>query len=566
MRHRTLLTTAALLAGVIWSALPLTAQTPKELDVMLEGIGGTGLGFQWHASNCTENAYSFGNQMCNISRGDPGQIVIDWYASENENHPFTAFLMAGEFATAGGTRFRQISDRSWLKHFFSAQDDPCAGQPTSYPTVGTDQLFGRYCSDIYTFGHNGNRNHLAPADENDIDPWNGIWTFAGSRFDGNPPSGQHAPPAATDDFQGRIRVKNTSLSSAQKLYFQAFLILSQEQTENIQEKAEHKLNNIGSRRWEATKVGQTNEWDPSVPTTNNDIVQGSILKQWDGATVTDNESTAETDEGVYYVAVKVTGPVDGLYTYEYAVHNRDHKAGACKVQINWCPDAKLYGMAQTFDIDDDSENDWTASFPGSAEYIQFKKEGTGSTNPILWNTIRNISFVSDARPVSGEIRLYPDGGGDPITITTTVPRQIFNINMGGGCGTPAIRVFSEDVSVIGQLVTIWSINHAVEQGYCVARFQIGAELDEQSQYGCTMWLNQQQLAVNELLAVNNHRAYYQAQIPNTPALHGTSVYVQTAEQVDGGPWDGINFGNGLEIRVRDESQDPIPDCRACEEN
>lgn len=577
----------ALLAGVALSVLPLAAQTPKALDVKLTEIGGPNEGgFKHWVYNSTENAYSFGNTMCNISRGpitepepDPetDQVAIDWYKSPDENHPFCAFLAAAEFATPGvqgGTRFRQISDRSWIKHFFFATDTFCEGSPAHYPTPEPGTLFGRYCKDTYDATvHNGSRNRLAPADENQFDPWQGIWTFTGSQFDGAG-NGTHSPPTPADEFEGRLRVKNTSLSSAQKLYFQAFLILSQEQNTNLTEQAADKPNNIGSRRWVATQDQYPNEdrWLPSVPTENNDFLQGSILKQWNGATVTDNESTAETDQGVYYVAVKVTGPMDGLYTYEYAIHNRDHKAGACKVQIDWCPDAKLYGTAQTFDIDDDNDNNWTESFPAGSEYIQFKKEGSGPTNPILWNSIRNISFVSDARPVLGDIRIYPEGGGCPITIPTTVPHQIYNINMGGGCGTPAIRVFSEDIATLttpGTSFTIWSINHYAESGYCVVRFQLAGVLDPTTPYGCpescVAWLDQNQLGVNQLVEVNNHRAYFTEVLPTDTQLHGSSVYAQTAENVPGGGGcNGINYGNGLDVRMGDPELG-LADCRACQE-
>ena len=174
--------------------------------------------------------------------------------------------------------------------------------------------------------------------------------------------------------------------------------------------------------------------------------------------------------------------------------------------------------------------------------------------------------MSDAIPVLGNIRIYPDGGGCPITIQTMVPHKIYNINMGGGCGVPAIRVYSDDVASITDpptTIRVWSIDHETENGECIVRFQFGSVLGlpPEEHNHCIMWLDQELLVINKLVKVSMHRAYYDIEIPNLPELEGLSGYVQTAESVPtGGGWNGINFGNGLDIRIGNS----LSACRACQ--
>ena len=113
------------------------------------------------------------NDMCNLSRFEdaPGdtttQITIDWYASEDERHPFLAFLVAKEI---GGV-FRQVSNWSYVKHTFSALTNECASAPAVCINPLTNQLFGRFCKDTYHAYTNALKKWLGPPGRNQRLDW-----------------------------------------------------------------------------------------------------------------------------------------------------------------------------------------------------------------------------------------------------------------------------------------------------------------------------------------------------------------------------------------------------------
>jgi len=364
------------------------------------------------------NACAMETTACN-----GGTKAINWQQAMDPDHPFIAFLLARE----SNGRFEQISDRSYVKHGFFALSGAFCSICT--PTDGT--TLGLGCSDTYSTGNNGDSYWLGPPDE--IDPWSGLWNPACSHFDrGEPPV---APPGDCNGFRSltqaqvqalgsiahRIRVRDADLNVAGSLFwFQGMYVI---ETEGDAVRGD----NLGSRRF--TPVWTGTNWNLNE---TGVLVHGSILQRWVGASV--SSATNGSDDGRLYVAVKVTGPDDGFYHYEYAVHNRDNARGVGALRIPVCPQARVRNIGFG-DIDQDLNNQWTAAQAGS-EIVY-----TSASNPLKWNSFFNFWFDSDAAPLTGALNLDQDAPGPglaSVSVTSSAPLGLFNIYLGPGCsfGTP----------------------------------------------------------------------------------------------------------------------------------
>ena len=95
-----------------------------------------------------------------------------------------------------------------------------------------------------------------------------------------------------------------------------------------------------------------------------------MLDRWSGATVTEGSNggtgTLSDFDGRFLVGVKVTGPVNGMWHYEYAVQNLDNSRGGASFRLPVCPSARVENFGFR-DIDLDAANDWTPGFSGGAD-------------------------------------------------------------------------------------------------------------------------------------------------------------------------------------------------------
>lgn len=411
---------AALLFLVLSPAAPIWSQANSDgaIDLLLAQINDlTVLGRQG-AFPSGINGCAMETTACN-----GGTKEISWQQAMNPDHPFIAFLLARE----SNGRFEQISDRSYVKHgFFALSSSFCSA---CTPTDGTKLGLG--CSDTYATANNGDNFWLGPPDE--INPWLGRWNPVCSHFDRGEP-----PVAAPNDCNGarsltqaqaralgpvghRIRVRDADLDVAgANFWFQGMYVIETE-GDLVRD------DNLGSRRFTATWTGTT--WSLNEASA---LLRGSVLQRWNGASL--SSATNGTDDGRLYVAVNVTGPVDGFHHYEYAVHNRDNARGVGALRIPICPQARVRNLGFG-DIDQDAGNEWTAAVVGSE--IVF----SGASNPLGWNSIFNFWFDSDAAPVAGVLGLDQAAAGPglaSVPVTSSAPLGLFNVYLGAGCafGSP----------------------------------------------------------------------------------------------------------------------------------
>ena len=531
-------------AAVVVLAAPAVAQSNGNpaIDVELGILGGLSeLGRVGSFPNGT-SGFAMATTSCN-----KGSATVPWLAPMDPDHPFISFLMARD----DGVRMQQISDRSFVKHGFFAlansQCDPCQG--------GSPQglFLGLGCSDTYQTGTNGNRNWLGPPDE--IDPWLGGWDPVCSYFDAGDPA-TIAPfdcdgvdslfPGGFNGVKNRVEVLDIDLidNGPERFYYQSQYTIRREIEAN-------RGNNTGYREFQPTLVGgnwQTSNLSP--------LTHGSVLNEWTGADISSN--TNGGDDGRLIVGVKVTGPVNGIYHYEYAIHNRDNSRGVDSFRIPTCSDALVTNVG--FSDVDRQPNDW--SFVNTGSELQFST----TDNPLKWNSIFNFWFDSDAAPVDGvNVQLdqhLPGPGAASVAVSTRVPTGLFNVNLGPGCsdGTPPelFAVGSPPRATLGNAT--FGLETTGNAPSTVVLFLFtplgGTGVDVGS--GCFSYLAPQFLKIKVRGTDTGGVGSLNAPIPNDGGLEGIDVNFQVMEfDPLGGPFlVDYDLSNGTRVRIGDS----IPTC------
>jgi hypothetical protein len=354
-----------------------------------------------------------------------------------DTYPKIAFLLARE----SNGRMVQISGPGFCKHstaVYNFASGPCA--PCQSGAAG---LFRRGCSDTYGSGTNANQSNLGPTSE--INPWLGTWNSVGSYFDiGDPAQAGYPLPAdgvkslsssGFGQIKNRIIVRESEIVAGATYHGQVHLMIQGEPVAN-------RGNNIQSRPMSIAWGGTTYAVDEVGEATD-----GSVLTKWTGAT---HEIAGNgNDDGRFLVAVKVTGPLAGMYRYEYAIHNLDNHRGGASLRIP-VDAAAVVQNAGFHDIDGNSLNDWT--FSRTSTEIAFTAQ---ATNPLDWNTIYNCWFECSKAPSYGlvsidEARVGP--GALTVQVGSDVPSGIPTARIqkvGTGCGSCSSAVYENWSSPAG---------------------------------------------------------------------------------------------------------------------
>ncbi|MCP4249335.1 MAG: hypothetical protein GY778_20015, partial [bacterium] len=111
-----------------------------------------------------------------------GDEDVMWFNSPAVEHPFIVMNMF----RLKNDQFEQIG-QSWIKHgFYALGNTQCGGSCTFEPGHGPGDWLGQGCTDTYGASLNASQSGLGPRYE--INPWTGVWVYAGSHFDvGGPP-------------------------------------------------------------------------------------------------------------------------------------------------------------------------------------------------------------------------------------------------------------------------------------------------------------------------------------------------------------------------------------------
>lgn len=482
--------------------------------------------------------------------------VVPWQEAMDPDHPFIAFLITRE----SEGRMVQISDRSNVKHgFFALTSSQCT--PCTPPGGPAGTFLGIGCSDTYGVSTNGDNFWLGPAAE--IDPWLGLWDPVCSMFDLGTGSvtipddcdGQRTFNSIQAGLLGpvgnRIHLSDADLSLGGAYWYQAQYVVATE----LESK---RGDNLGSRPF--TPIWTGSDWNLQESGT---LQYGSVLQRWQGAQVDSN--TNGGDDGRVYVATNVSGPTQGLYHYEFAVHNRDNLRGIDELRIPLCAGARVLN-AGFRDIDGSSANDWTSAVESGGTELVFR-DTTG--NALRWNTIYNFWFDSDGEPaLAGATLTQADAGAGAafVGVSAKAPVKLYNVYSGPGCsldGTPPTLYASGSPAraTLGnasfQLKSSGNVPGlvnalATSDGVGSGAIPIGA---------CTFWLPGSLDGVYgfaSTLSDGTGTATYAIPVPVDLSLEGLNVSFQAlgANPGNGAAFNVFDFSDGLTVRIGSS----IPTC------
>ncbi len=395
-------------------------------------------------------AVAFGHSWANCGPGHVPWEDVNPDGTMIDTFPYLAFLVVREH----NGRMEQISNRSFVKYSYATFN--FSGGPCGACQSGPSGHFRLGCRDTYGASTNAWFNYMGPAEE--LDPWLGTRDTVGSYWDrGDPPV---SGAAATDNrkslnssmwntwsaVKNRTQISEATLMEGGTLYGQAYAVI---QGEPVAARDDNIMYRGLSMAWNGSG------WNSGFV---GGSVQGSVLEAWTGAS-TDIGGNGN-DDGRFLVAVKVTGPVGGLYHYEYAVQNLDNSRGAATFRIPVAPAATVVN-AGTKDIDSDGSNDWTFSRVGSE--ITFS---AGVDNALEWNTIYNFWFDSSAAPEAGTTTLdqaRPGTGATIVTVGSQVPTDqpgdpaTVDV-IGSSCPANGMSLTTDATPVLGTTVNLTTSN------------------------------------------------------------------------------------------------------------
>ncbi len=475
---------------------------------------------------------------------NPGTSPVLFTAAMNPNHAYIHYMVCRE----SDGRFVQISNWSWVKHTFGSSNDPsgcgnCAG-PGNFNQVEVG------CSDTYANYQAVDHYWLGPPEE--IDPWLGTWVPACSWFDRGEPQapagqlcdgvrslsgGQANALNSSVNYQMRVYDQDLAVANANFFYQSGYLCPGEAEV--------RRFNNIGSRQVTPTWNGSIWTWVDGV-----NFINGPILQRWPGATITSN--TNGNDDGRFYVAVKVTGPVNGLYHYEYAIQNRDNKRGLGAFRLPVCPTARVANFG-FHDIDQNAANQWTAA--RNAGEIAFST----TSNPLRWNSIFNFWFDSDAAPSTGQplsLDQFDIGAGAfTVTVTGTAPTGLYNEYLGAGCATGTAPVLyaigSPARASLGNATFGLASSGNPANVPCGFLFSV-SEGTSLLAPGCTLFSTSQATMIGPVMVFSNGSgtASMPLSVPNQASFEGMRMDFQSVNIQSGGALLGnFNLSSGLRVRI-----------------
>jgi len=374
------------------------------------------------------DAFAIGTTSCN-----PGDTPLNWFTSGTDNrHPV---IGQNVFRLHNG-RFEQIG-QSWLKHGFTAlQQNACnlGCTATAQTTLGIG------CSDPYSAGLNNTQSGLGPKWQ--VNASTGLFPYP------------FANPAFSGELARRIRIRATELDAAT---YPGALYFAEAQYVGGDDAANNNNNNNASYR-RANVTGGPVEYSMALSGftgAGNTVRELPAVYAWQAQDASVTIQTADVaGDGRYILACKVSGPVSGVYTYEYALHNLNSHRSAASFSVPF-PTAGAasastgrgfrdveYHSGEPNEVANPASDDWSiaptgasltwsgASYVGSAPiyttnglFVTGFTPGTGNdhtANAIRWGTLFNFRFQSTTAPGNGQIQIGLFRPGTPTTLSIPV--------------------------------------------------------------------------------------------------------------------------------------------------
>ena len=289
------------------SAPRATQAHPEGLNPGPDVIAGDLSSLLQFGSNGAQVGLAMGTDTCN-----GGDQALNFFAMPNTDHPVLAqnlYRMSG--GTANNERFEQIG-QSWGAHgFFALQSNGC-GFGCTPASDGTH--LGAGCSTADTASINSGPNNLGSRAW--LNPFTGLFPSTANDHTGHTHTGtSHRILVNGSDL-------DTTMNPGATYYAEIQLVTPHESAWcqahpgqcNMFNNASHRQFSVaGTTSFTFSPIGSTVRMIPAIDA-------------WPGATIRTIEPAPGVD-GRAFLAYKVTGPVAGLYHYEYAIYNQNLDRG-----------------------------------------------------------------------------------------------------------------------------------------------------------------------------------------------------------------------------------------------
>jgi hypothetical protein len=375
-------------------------------------------GLQQFGSSGTQVGLAVGTDSCNA-----GTENLHWFANPSNDHPVipqNLYRMSG--GAANDQRFEQIGQSS-VKHAFTALTGNICGFGCN--GVGGSNL-GSGCSDPYGASLNAGPSLGSRAW---INPFTGFYP----RNDGATPNNNHTGHTHTGTSH-RILVEaadlNTTTNPGATYVAEAQYITPHEYVWCQANPTQCNMNNNVSYR----------KYSVSGTTSFNFGASGSTVRMqpavasWPGATLVQIRPDPIND-GVAYIAYKVTNTGPGVWHYEYAIYNQnlDRAISSFSVPVGngvnisnigfhappqhpgWSADGTINNLGF-------SSTPWAQSEGGG--FVTWASETfaqNANANAVRWGTLYNVRFDSDRAPMLTRATVGFLKTGSPIEVTVQGP-------------------------------------------------------------------------------------------------------------------------------------------------
>lgn len=386
-------------------------------DVIVGDLNGLA---QFGSSSGTQVGLAVGTDSCNA-----GVVPLNWLALPANDHPVipqNLYRMSG--GASNTDRFEQIG-QSNVKHAFTALQQNICGFGCSATASTT---LGSGCSDPYVASLNaGNNNALGSR------AWINPFTGAYPRGDSATPPNTHTGHTHTGPSH-RIVVEmndlNTTLNPGATYFAEAQYVTPHEYAWCQAHAGECNMGNNASYR-QYSVTGTTSYTFTPVAAT---VRTKPAIIAWTGASVKDFQPDPGND-GIAYVAYKVTNPSAGVWHYEYVLYNQNLDRGMQSFTVPLGPGTSItnigfHGPPQHpgWTFDGTAGNTGFSSAPWTVTQTSTELTWSSETfaqnpnaNAIRWGTLYNFRFDSDRPPATTSATIGFFKTGAPMLASVQAP-------------------------------------------------------------------------------------------------------------------------------------------------
>lgn len=385
-------------------------------DVVVGDLSGLA---QFGSSSGTQVGLAVGTDSCNF-----GTVDLHWLASPDNDHPVipqNLYRMSG--GATNDERFEQVG-QSNVKHAFTALTNNICSLGCN--GVGNTAL-GSGCSDPYSASLNAGPSLGSRAW---INPYTGAYPRGDSATPPNSHTG-HVHTGPSHRILTEINDLNTTLNPGATYYAESQYVTPHEYAWCLTHAGQCNMNNnVSYRRYSVTGTASPFSFAPVGST----VRTKAAINAWTGATITQIEPDPGND-GIGFVAYKVTNPSPGVWHYEYAIYNQNMdraiqsfripvRGGAILSNIGFHMPPQQPGWSGDGTVGNTgfSSTPWAqTATTGAMTWSSETFAQNQNANAIRWGTMYNIRFDSNRPPqfTNATIGFYKTGA--PITVVIQAP-------------------------------------------------------------------------------------------------------------------------------------------------